>query len=724
MRHALAITLTLAAIAAAPAAAQMGAFPAPTTSTSETPVFFKADSMRYDRDLGVIVATGNVEFTREDHTLLADTVSYNEKSELVTASGHVTLLEPTGEAIFADYVELTGDLKEGMMQNLRMRLQDDSRLAANGARRTGGNRTEFSKAVYSPCDLCRDDPNRPPLWQIKAKRIVHDQESHDVTYNDATFEFLGVPVAFSPFFQHPDPTVDRRTGFLSPAFGGDSQLGKLIRLPYYFDIAPNIDATVEPIFTTNEGPVMAGEYRQRFAHGVSTFAGSITEASRGDDSDHLRGHVKSNTRFDLDQNWRAGLDIYRATDDTYLRRYRFDSLDQLTSQAFVEGFRGRNYATARAYAFQGLRANDDPGQTPLIWPIAEYSFLGEPGRMGQYWTLDANVMQLTRTEGQDSRRFSVTPGWRLPATTSDGQVFTLFATLQSDIYYASDLVDPHFTRPHEGTAGRIVPQVGIDWRYPFIRRDGAVSEVVEPIAGFIAAPNGGNSFRIPNEDSLDVELQDSNVFDANRFPGLDRVEGGKRFYYGMRTSVLGLNGGSTTLFLGQSYRLRRDDTFPQESGLEDNFSDFVGRLQVTPSEYMNFIYRTRIDKTSFEPRRHEIGASAGPRSIKFSLNYIFIDNRPDQPEFPLPRKQVQGQFLARLTPEWSLGGSFLRDLEAPQGNARELQHGLTLMYEDECFAVSTDYIRSFTEDRDVRPSTTLLVRLSFKTLGRFQLSGL
>jgi LPS-assembly protein len=190
--------------------------------------------MRYDRDLGVIVATGNVEFTREDHTLLADTVSYNEKSELVTASGHVTLLEPTGEAIFADYVELTGDLKDGMMQNLRMRLQDDSRLAANGARRTGGNRTEFSKAVYSPCDLCRDDPSRPPLWQIKAKRIVHDQESHDVTYNDATFD-LGVPVAFSPSFSTRS-TVDRRTDPFA-RFRGDLPR-QANPISYYFDIAP------------------------------------------------------------------------------------------------------------------------------------------------------------------------------------------------------------------------------------------------------------------------------------------------------------------------------------------------------------------------------------------------------------------------------------------------------------------------------------------------------
>jgi LPS-assembly protein len=730
MRRVAAIALAtfIAAAPVAPAAAQPFGFstPSPTgQQQGDGNVFFKADSLRYDRELGVLVATGNVEFTRGDHTLMAETVSYNEKSETVTASGRVTLVEPTGEVIFADYVELTGDLKDGLMRNMRIRLQDDSRLAAAGGRRTGGNRTELAKAVYSPCDLCRDRPERAPLWQIKAARIVHDQETHDITYNDAVVEMFGMPVAFLPYFQHPDPTVERRTGFLAPSFGGDSELGKFLRLPYYIDIAPNQDATLEPMVMTNEGVLMAGEYRHRFAHGYSTLNASITEASSGDDTDHIRGHIKSINRFDFDRTWRGGLDIYRTTDDTFLRRYKIDSVDQLTSQAFVEGFRGRNYAQLRNYAFQGLKADDDPGQSPLVWPYGQYSVIGQPGRMGQYWTLDANVLQLTRTEGTDTRRLSVTPGWRLPVTTSNGEVYTLFARLQTDGYYADDLIDPHFTGPQSDFAGRIFPQVGIDWRYPFIRRDGSVSTIVEPIVGFIAGPNGGNSPKIPNEDSLDLELQDSNIFDFNRFPGVDRVDGGQRFYYGIRTSLIGLlRGGTSSLFLGQSYRLQRDDTFPVESGLEDHFSDFVGRLQVSPSRYLDTIYRFRVDKDSFEARRHEVGASLGPRSLRLNLNYIFLDNRPDQVEFRSPRKQIGGSVLAQVLPNWSIGGGVLRDLAPPTGDERALRHGVNVAYEDECFIFTTEYLRTFTEDRDVKPSTTLFFRLVFKTLGRVGFSGL
>jgi LPS-assembly protein len=356
--------------------------------------------------------------------------------------------------------------------------------------------------------------------------------------------------------------------------------------------------------------------------------------------------------------------------------------------------------------------------------MAQYSVVGDPGRLGQYWSFDTNVLQLTRSQGTDSRRLSVLPGWHLPITTSTGEVYTVFATVQADAYYASDLVDPRFTSPRDGFAGRVFPQAGVDWRYPFVRRDGTTSTIVEPIAGLIVAPNGGNSPKIPNEDSLDIELQDSNIFDANRYTGLDRVEGGQRVYYGIRTSLIGLlRGGSSTLFLGQSYRINDDDSFPKQSGLEDNFSDIVGRVQLIPSEYINAVYRFRLDKDDFQPRRHEVGTSFGPRSVRAAVNYIFIDVRPDQPEFPLPRKQIQANLTAQLTPEWSAGAGFLRDLAAPQGGEKELRHGLTLAYEDECFLFTADLARSFTEDRDVRPTTTLMFRLTFKTLGRVQFSG-
>ena len=230
---------------------------------SDAPVLFKADQLRNEQKIGLVVATGNVEFTQNGRTLLADSVTYNRRTDTVTANGNISLLEPTGEVVFADYIELTGNMRDGVIENMRVRMSDNSRIAAAGGRRIGGMRTEFRKAVYSPCELCEKDPTRAPIWQVKASRVSHDQETKDVTYRNAFLEFYGIPVMYTPYLSHPDPTVERRTGFLVPTYGSDSELGTLVSTPYYFDIAPNMDATVTPIVTTNEGVVGSGEFRHR-----------------------------------------------------------------------------------------------------------------------------------------------------------------------------------------------------------------------------------------------------------------------------------------------------------------------------------------------------------------------------------------------------------------------------------------------------------------------------
>ena len=196
----------------------------------EPPVLFTADQMEYDETLMTVTARGAVELSQRDRVLRADLVTYNQKTDMVTATGNVVLVEPSGEVAFADYVELTGDMRDGFIDQLRVLLTDNSRLAANSARRIDGTRKEMSQAVYSPCELCAKDPTRPPLWQMKARRVVHDEVSKDIVYRDAVMEIAGVPVAYMPYFSHPDPTVDRRSGVLIPRIGYSDDLGAVFGL--------------------------------------------------------------------------------------------------------------------------------------------------------------------------------------------------------------------------------------------------------------------------------------------------------------------------------------------------------------------------------------------------------------------------------------------------------------------------------------------------------------
>lgn len=699
--------------------AAIPAYGAENASGEEAPILLRADEVHHDEKRDVIYARGRVEITQGTRLLLADTVTYNQRADLLTASGNVILMEPTGEVAFADYMTLTNDMREGVVRHLRFRLEDDSRLAAVSGTRKKGLFSEFRKAVFSPCDPCKEDPSRAPLWQLKAMSVSHDQKAHEIEYKDTIFEFHGVPIAYTPYLSHPDPSVKRRSGILSPTFGSSTDLGFRTQIPYYFNIAPDKDATFAPLFTSKEGAVAAGEYRQRFAHGEIEIAGSITEADERENGiavsgkKETRGHIKGRARFDLDPTWRTGLEVFRATDDTYLRRYDFSSEDTLTSHAFLEGFRGRNYVAVNSYLFQGLRATDDPDSTPLILPMIDYKHVGKPGRYGEHWSLDANLLSLSRTEGPDSQRVSFKPGWQLPYQAPAGHVTTVSASVQMDGYFSNDVaseIDP--TANRDGFTGRAMPQLMVDWRYPFVRQEGRIHQLIEPVVSIAVAPNGGNPSKISNEDSQNFEFDTTNLLGANRFTGLDRVEGGQRLNYGLKMGLFNVGGEAATLFFGQSYRLRKDSTFAEGSGLEDHFSDYVGEVEITPTSNLNLLYRTRLDKDDLLAEQSELEVGAGPPALHFDVNYFFIRGSATNPEFG-DREELTTSLRSQITKNWSFWTSNRRDFELDDTTSWSMGFG----YADECLDLRFSFIRSFTQDRDVKPADTYLLRIILKHLG-------
>ncbi|MEK9724016.1 MAG: LPS assembly protein LptD, partial [Rhodospirillaceae bacterium] len=300
--------------------------------------------MTFDREKQMVIALGNVQVGYADKMLFADRVAYDQAKDVVMATGNVTLVEPSGERVFGDEMQITGDLKDGVIRNIGIILQDRSRIAGAGARHSAERITELSKGTYSPCDLCKDDPNRPPLWQIKAVRVTHDKREKIVEYRDAWLEMFGFPVFYTPYFRHPDPTVKHKSGFLFPTYRSSSDFGFILETPYFWAISPHEDTTIRPIWMTGEFPVLAVEYRNRIDNGTIDVSSSITDNSseQYDTTDGdlgVRGYIDAKGRFDIDRTWRWGFDVERSTNDTFMRRYGFGSPQSLNSQIFAEAFR-------------------------------------------------------------------------------------------------------------------------------------------------------------------------------------------------------------------------------------------------------------------------------------------------------------------------------------------------------------------------------------------------
>jgi len=682
-------------------------------------VVLLADEVRYDQALQIVTASGNVELSSGGRILRADTISYNQQLDVVTATGNIVLLEPTGEVVFSDYVELSGDLKNGVIKGIRILLDENTRIAANGARRTD-NITEMAKGVFSPCDLCDDDVNAAPFWQIKAVKIVHNQNTRDVEYYDATFEAFGVPIAYTPYLTHPDPTVKRRSGFLAPSYGSNSNLGLILNVPYYFNLAPNRDATLTTMVLTKEAPVLIGQYRALTDTGGYLLDGSITYTDARDDKGNeepgkaFRWYLKGDGQWAYDDTWRYGFDLYRASDDTYLDRYDFDNEDTLTSDAYIEGFRNRSYASVYGYVFQGLLDDDVQDEIPIAAPWLRYQLVTDPQADGSFFTLDASGLALTRDVGTDMRRVSVGGAYELPYLTPDGQVFTFRASLRADGYNVSDVETGPGPDTFSGYTGRIWPVASAEWRYPFVRNSDGFQQIFEPIVMPVISPNGGNPSEIPNEDSQDFEFDDINLFSENRFPGLDRVEDGFRVNYGIRLGAFADGGGRAELLVGQVYRAEVGDTFAPGSGLDKHFSDYVGRVLVSPADYLDLLYRFRFDNDGFAVRRSELGFVAGPDWFRVSASYI---NLKDDPELVVDTTGERKQFFTNanviISENWSLNGNWREDLTG-EGT---LSYGGGLVYENECIVIEGGVRRRFYENNDVTPDFTVLFTIRLKQLG-------
>lgn len=684
------------------------------------PILFTADEVSQDRDLGTILARGNVEITQGDRILMADTVSYNQRTETVSASGNVRLLEPSGDVMFAEFAELTDELKNGVIKQLRVLLVDDSRFAANEARRNDGNLTVMKRGVYSPCAICKEDPERPPVWQLKAETIEHDQEAKEIRYRNAFMEMFGLPVAYVPYFSHPDPSVKRKTGLLAPDFGTGGNLGGHIRLPYYIVLDKDKDATVSPIYTVDEGLVMSGEYRQRFNKGEMMLRGSITEADRDvtengvteTREDQIRGHFHAKGDYHFDDTWRAGVDSRRATDRTYLKKFNFfeQGEDVLNTNLFVEGFRPGTYGAANIYSFQDLRPGSRPDQ-PLIAPLLQYSHMSKADSFGGRMLVDSDFRYLIRADGPTTQRVTFRPGYEVSKYSDTGLVSTFSTSVQADVYNVDQTANPAVSQDVNSTVtGRLLPRATVDIRYPLVRSSGAVRQLIEPIAMLTAAPNGQNPKNIPDEDSAVFEADDTNLLSEDRLPGGDRVESGQRVAYGVRLGAYGAGDGRTTAFVGQSYRLSEDDDLNRENAIEEHFSDIVGRIEVRPSHYADIRYRFAFasDKV-FEPRRNDVTFNLGPAAYRLSGSYSFIGATTQFPE----REELGLAFTTQITDHWSLQLTTQHDLAA--GTA--LRHSGLVRYQDECIIFDILGARSFFRDEDVEPSSSVLFRIKFKNLG-------
>ena len=707
-----------------PAAAPAAPARPPAARADNQPVTFTAEEVEYDQNRALVVARGRVEAWQGSRVVRADEFTYDRNTGVATARGNVQLIEGDGQVVFAESVVLENQFRDGVLEGLRALLVQNGRVAAAGARRTGGSIFDLSRVVYSACDLCQDDPLAPPLWQLRARTATIDQTTQQARYRDAVIEFGGVPMFWTPYLQHPTGSAPRQSGFLSPTFGITSYLGGFVETPYYWAIDESQELVLRPQIATSQAPNLGLEYRRRFNFGEIQAEGSLGYLNGDEDTPRgFAGHIFSRGRFAIDETWRAGFDLNRASSEDYLRIYRYGARRLLTTTAFTEGFWGSDaYARFDGNIYQGLRETDDNSQIPVVLPNIYFDWRAPRDPLGGTFTFDTWNFATFRDRGTDTQRAAMRLGYSLPMADRAGGLWTLRAVSDLAAYNYTDLAGaPNFsTAADNGSTGTGNIRAAIDWRMPFIRSAGAYGhQVIEPRIQLVGGPLTGRQTSVPNEDSIDYEFTDANLFNLNRFGGRDRQEGGTRIDYALRGTWYFPNGGLLEGLAGASYRTQRDGgPFYTGSGLEDRASDYVGRARVMPVPWLEFLGRGRFAQENGDLRFLDLSATTY-LDTGTSLTGGYLYTPPVPYLTPVQQRNEVALGATQRIGNWRLSAFGRYDIELNRPVAVTASAG----YEDECFLLEARFLKRFAEDPSTGSlypaNTILLFRIGLKTIGDF-----
>jgi LPS-assembly protein len=705
---------------------------------------FEADRLEYQQDSEVVTAKGNVVLRRDGQTVRADTVTWNRKSGQILANGNIRFVDADGNQLYVDKLELTDELKAGAMENMLLALREGGRLAAERGTRAENGTVVLERAAYTGCEI-EDEAGCPkrPSWRITARQVVYDPNAKTVRFNGARLELFGMRLIPLPGLL---VATDGRavSGPLIPDIRLSASNGVELNETYYKRISDNRDLAITGYAYTKALPMLSAQYRALTERGAYQVTGYVTRSEvipiggvPTGQSDEWRGYLYTNGKFQLDPKWSVTFSGRVASDRTFLRRYDISRDDRLRSMFDVERIDDNSYLSISGWATQTMRIGESQGQQPIALPLIDYRRRLADPLLGGRIELQANSLALTRTTGQDTQRAFASATWSLRKLTTMGQEVTFTALVRGDVYHSAqnELANLAYAG-NPGWQGRGIAIGAVDVKWPFVGSFMGGTQVLTPRLQFVAAPPIRN-LAIPNEDARAIELEDSNLFALNRFPGYDRVEDGARVTYGFDWQWERPSWRVATT-IGQSYRLSEKPTlFPSGTGLEDRFSDFVGRTEVRYRDFLKLTHRFRLDKDSLAFRRNEIDATIGSQRTYLEVGYLRLDRDinfdrllPVTTPPTLPPEDLRDREELRLSARvafakyWSLFGAGVFNLTNRDEDPRlgsdgfqALRTRLGAAYQDDCMEIAFTWRRDYVTTGDAQRGNTFQLHFALRNLG-------
>ncbi|MEL7109825.1 MAG: LPS assembly protein LptD [Pseudomonadota bacterium] len=702
------------------------------SETEDPSVVLDADNIYVNEADNTVIADGNVEAKYQGRVLRADRLTYNRNTDRVRASGNVVIIDVDGSESYANEIETDASLADGYAIGFSTRTAEGGRAVAESAVRTAEGYNALDKIVYTSCEICDEDDT--PTWSLRARRAVLDQEAQMMSYRDAVLEVAGIPVLYLPFFAHPDPNSERRSGLLPPDFGSSSKLGLFYQQPYYWAISPYSDVTVSPRIMANVNPLLEVDYRKKFWSGSLSADFSFTEEAEFDSDgqtldgseSEFRGHIFAEGGFVIRPGWRWGFAVEQVSDDLYTRRYDISGENDqrglyskqpryLLNQLYTQAQRQDWYFDSALLTFETNREGDTDARLPKALPLMYGERLFDYGKYGSLAVSGSSAI-LERDIGVDSYRASAGADWSTSRILPGGLLASPFAEGRFDYYQIDDPDNLDVSSISRGAA-----TVGTRLSYPLYRPGELVDILIEPEAMVAYGTSGTNDPDIPIEDSLFYELDETSLFEANAASGYDTYEGGSKASLGASVSARWKNGLTISALGGRRWRDMSDPVFDVGSNLDGTVSDWVAGVSASIGKPLQIETRVRLDDEDFGLNRIDARVKTDFWRLRTNTRYYNISG--DVTDSSFSDEGITFTSDLKITDNYYLLFSLNRDISGRANefgrtsDPRDIRQSLGIAYEDDCSRFQISFERSEANDRSIGPEDSIKFQFALKTIG-------
>lgn len=673
-----------------------------TIAEQNRPISLVADSVQFDPKSGVLIADGNVQVFHNGQVLSTDRVVYDQKNGVLSVPRPMTLTD--GDVVTrAQEAELDTDLRNGLIKGAELLIQQQFQLVSEQMHRQDGKFKVLDKVVATSCLVCKNNPT--PFWQIRARRVIHDEEARRLYFENATVDLLGLPIFYAPNLRVPDPSVRRATGFLVPKFTQSNTLGYGVEIPHYWTLGDHADFTLTTRAFTKDSFLLNPQYRREVKRGRFEIEGYFTLADSLTDNNN-RSSFSANGLFQLEREIELEFGIEVASDRALRDDYNIGIKDEdrLTSFVTLRRTSKNTFVSVSASVIQSLRAVEIDQDIPLVLPEiyarktwVDPVFGGKVGLTGQ-------SVSLLREGDSEFSRFGLVANWQKDWTLRNGLIVGAYTGVAASSYYTQNLAGVP-----DDTVTEVVPTAAVDLRWPLSRQNGRVTHVIEPRIQLVWSPKDARSNF--NEDSVQVEFEETNLFSFNRFPGFDASERGFRANVGVSYTRYDPLGWTYGLTLGRVLRPDNLNQFGAGTGLDGTNSDYVSAINVSYNDRFNFTNRTLFDD-DFTVGKNEMQLDMNFDRFSTKASYVWLEQDVVAGASDRTHEASLGMQY-RYDDYWTFLGKWRQNLETGHSTSGEFG----VRYENECAAVNLSYSLQFEGSGIVRPTRELGLTVELAGLG-------